>query len=582
MPWLHLQTAQVPLCPFDLLHLRRLLRCGRVDSPLHPGPLQQPHLHLHVRICHRNGNDIHYRSLLLRIARPREVLPRILRLCCPSYRRAPCVVGIAPDLPRLYRDCRPFPLRRILSVVHCHHCSCLSSFPCFLTNTSSYTHTFFANSQTDVAFSKGSYLRLTTRPQSHSNWNCPRFTSTVSSFSKLTTGKSPPRYVTSLHIALPILTHVNATPKSFPFLEKLSVRLSASSSTPTTSPGQHTSPYASPSASPCHFRPRATSASHVSPTPTKGPAGLAVADAVLRVLVTAVVAPAPPHLHQPLRQHVELEVVAARHYRHVAQPHRRETRLRCVSRPSLAHPSRSRRPAASPTHSAAAAATQTPHRCSTPHRARPTSPRSSSSSSRADRSPGPLAAAASSSGISPRVAARDPPPPPSSHPPPCCRSSRSPRCCLAFARNAYASFSFSFFRRSCSRRKAARPSPVSSSSPCAKSHWSRRGQPQCLSALGGTVCHWRSKETFPLVRLPPPLAHLLLLLLAEELAARPLHAFRPRSQRERDMTSRGHRSTSRTRLPLERPSPRPRYASERDRGETASRWGSSPSTPPVC
>ena len=224
----------------------------------------------------------------------------------------------------------------------------------------------------------------------------------------------------------------------------------------------------------------------------------------------------------------------------------------------LAHPSRSRRPAASPPRSAAAVATQTPLRYSTPRRATPTSSRSSSSSSREDRSPSPPAATASSSVASPLASAPDPPPPPSSRRPPCFRSSHNPRSWLELSRYSYASFSFSFFRRSCSRRKASRPSPVSSSSPCAKSHWSRRGQPQCLSALGGTACQETNEETFPLVSFPPPLAHLLLLLLAQELAARTLHAFRPMSKRERETTNRERRSTSRTRLPSERPFPRRR------------------------
>ena len=70
----------------------------------------------------------------------------------------PIVVFIASAVSRLYCDRRALSLRRLDPNLHL---SLESSLHLFVTNTSSYTSTFFTNSQTDFTSLLGGY----------SNWN---------------------------------------------------------------------------------------------------------------------------------------------------------------------------------------------------------------------------------------------------------------------------------------------------------------------------------------------------------------------------------------------------------------------------
>ena len=173
-----------------------------------------------------------------------------------------------------------------------------------------HAFTFFTNSQMELTLSISAY----------SNRNCPRFTSTASSFSKLITGNKPPIAYTPLSLTPPFSSlrkrHSQALPIHRIFQRSLigiqqashhisglaafSVRLSVALSVPFPSS--------------CHIYSSATP-----PFRTESPASLAVSHAVLLLLGAAVALRGPADLHKSLRQQVDFEVVPTTHHADGAQ-----------------------------------------------------------------------------------------------------------------------------------------------------------------------------------------------------------------------------------------------------------------------
>lgn len=167
-----------------------------------------------------------------------------------------------------------------------------------------HTFTFFTNSQMELTLSISAY----------SNRNCPRFTSTASSFSKLITGNTPPIAYTPLFLTLPPLLPRKRHSQALPIhrilqrslirvqqasnhiarLAAFAINLSVAFSVPFP-PSCHVYSSTKPS-----FR-------------TESPTSLAVSHAILLLLGAAVALRSPADLHKSLRQQVDFEVVPTAH-----------------------------------------------------------------------------------------------------------------------------------------------------------------------------------------------------------------------------------------------------------------------------